>query len=198
MWFWWWSYKRDSTVLQKIGVNETTMLKTLENRKLSYAGHIMRNTSGHYNTLLTTIEGRLNGTRGRVRPRRTWVDDLRYWAGSKQYEQIKREAETRCLHGTFATHCSCSGRNTQWMNSCMVKLLWATLSWIKSFCNTSLQRFFSIVYFKHNTFGNPCFLPSIEVLWRPHNITVTRMQTSQHQLKRGYIEFDVVWIDLAI
>ena len=42
-------------------VKETTMLNTLKNRKLSYAGHIMRNTSGHNDTLLTTIEGRLNG-----------------------------------------------------------------------------------------------------------------------------------------
>ena len=33
------------------------MLNTLTNRTLSYAGHIMRNTSGHYDTLLTTIEG---------------------------------------------------------------------------------------------------------------------------------------------
>ena len=30
----------------------------------------------HYDTLLTTIEGRLEGKRGRGRPRRTCVDDL--------------------------------------------------------------------------------------------------------------------------
>ena len=95
-------------------VKETTMLNTLKNRKLSYAGHIMRNTSGHYDTLLTTIEGRLNGKRGRGRPRRTWVDDIRDWTGSKRYEQIKRAAETRRLHGKCATHSS--GRNT--MNEC--------------------------------------------------------------------------------
>ena len=107
--------------LQKIGVKETTMLNTLKNRKLSYAGHIMRNTSGHYDTLLTTIEGRLNGKRGRGRPRRTWVDDLRDWTGSKRYEQIKRAAETRRLHGKFATHSS--GRNTQWMNKIITHIL---------------------------------------------------------------------------
>ena len=108
----WTSHTTNIDVLQKIGVKETTMLNTLKNRKLSYAGHIMRNTSGHYDTLLTTIEGRLNGKRGRGRPRRTWVDDLRDWTGSKRYEQIKRAAETRRLHGQFATHSS--GRNTQW------------------------------------------------------------------------------------
>ena len=59
----WTSHTTNIDVLQKIGVKETTMLNTLKNRKLSYAGHIMRNTSGHchYDTLLTTIEGRLNG-----------------------------------------------------------------------------------------------------------------------------------------
>ena len=66
----------------------------------------MRNISGHYDTLLRTIEGRLEGKRGRVRPRGTWVDDIRDWTGSKRYDQIKREAERRNLHGTFATHSS--------------------------------------------------------------------------------------------
>ena len=53
----------------------------------------MRNTSGHYDTLLTTIEGRLEGKRGRGRPRRMWVDDITEWTGSKRYDQIKRAAE---------------------------------------------------------------------------------------------------------
>ena len=100
------SHTTNIDVLQKIGVKETTMLNNLKHRKLSYAGHIMRNTSGHYDTLLTTIEGRLEGKRGRGRPRRTWVDDIREWTGSKRYDQIKRAAENRNLHGTFATHSS--------------------------------------------------------------------------------------------
>ena len=85
------------------------MLNNMKNGKLSYAGHIMRNTSGHYDTLLTTIEGRLEGKRGRGRPRRTRVDDIREWTGSKHYDQIKRAAEKRDLHGT--SHIS--GRNTE-------------------------------------------------------------------------------------
>ena len=77
----WTSHTTNITVgvVQKTGVSETTMLNNLKNRKLSYAGHIMRNTSGHYDTQLTTIEGRLEGKRGRGRPRRTWVDDIREW-----------------------------------------------------------------------------------------------------------------------
>ena len=64
-----------------------------------------------FDTLLTTIEGRLEGNRGRGRPRRTWVDDLRDWTGSKRYEPIKRAAERRDLHGAFACHSS--GCNTE-------------------------------------------------------------------------------------
>ena len=91
---------------------ETTTINNVKNRKMSYAGHITRNTSGHlYDTLLRTIEGRLEGKRGRGRPRRTWVDDPRDWTGSKRYDQIKRAAERRDLHGTFATHSG--GRNNE-------------------------------------------------------------------------------------
>ena len=73
----WTSHTINIDVLQKIGVKETTMLNNLKHRKLSYEGNIMRNTSGHYDTLLITTEGRLEGKTGRGRPRRTWVDDIR-------------------------------------------------------------------------------------------------------------------------
>ena len=86
----WTSHTTHIDVLQIIGVKETTMLNNLKHRKLSYAGHIMRNTSGHYDTLLTTLEGRLEGKRGRGRPKRTWVDDIREWTGSKRYVKIKK------------------------------------------------------------------------------------------------------------
>ena len=91
-----------------------TLISNLKNSNMSYAGYIMRNTSGHYDTLLRTIEGRLEGKRGRGRPRRTWVDDLRDWTGTKQYDQIKKAAGKRDLHGTFATHSS--GSNNERMH----------------------------------------------------------------------------------
>ena len=102
----WTSHTTNVDVLQKIGVKETTMLNNLKNRKLCYAGHMMR----HYGTLMKTIEGRLEGKRERGRPRRTRVDDIREWTGSKRYDQIKRDAENRNC-GTFGTHSS--GRNIE-------------------------------------------------------------------------------------
>ena len=67
----WTSHITSIDVLEKIGVKETHIH---ENRKC-FAGHIMRNTSGHYDTLLVTVEGSLEGKRGRGRPIRTWFDD---------------------------------------------------------------------------------------------------------------------------
>ena len=47
----WTSHTTNIDVLQKIGVKEITMLNNVKNRTLSYAGHMMRNTSGHYDTV---------------------------------------------------------------------------------------------------------------------------------------------------
>ena len=40
-----------------MGVKETATINNLKNRKMSYAGHIMRKTSGHCDTLPRTIDG---------------------------------------------------------------------------------------------------------------------------------------------
>ena len=97
----------DVGLLQKSGVKETTYMMNKNRTKRNISCHIIRNTSGHYGTLLTTIEGRLNGKRGRGRPRRTWgrrsqrLDLARY----DSYDQLKRAAEF------VATHIS--GRNNE-------------------------------------------------------------------------------------
>ena len=46
------------------------MTNNLKTRKMYYAGHIMRNTSGHYDTLLRTLEGRRQ-TRNLIRETKT-------------------------------------------------------------------------------------------------------------------------------
>ena len=51
------SHTTNIGVLQNIGVKETTMINNLKTRQMSYAGHIMRNTAWHYDTVLRTIEG---------------------------------------------------------------------------------------------------------------------------------------------
>ena len=44
---------------------------------------------------------------------RTWVDDIRDWTGSIRYDQIKRAAERRDLHGTLTHN---SGRKNELIN----------------------------------------------------------------------------------
>ena len=61
----------DVGLLHIIGVKETTMTNTQHNQKKTDAGHITRDTAGHYNALLRTIEGRRQGKRGRGRQRQT-------------------------------------------------------------------------------------------------------------------------------
>ena len=88
---------REYSFLVGLLIPQTLMyyyLKQPEKQKVVLCGTHMRSTSGHYDTLLTTIEGRLEGKRGRGRLRRTWVDDKREWTGSNRYDQIKR-AESR-------------------------------------------------------------------------------------------------------
>ena len=59
-------------------------------RKLQYFGHVIR--SGKIQRLL--MDGKIEGSRGRGRPRRTWVKDITEATG-KSYVECVRTAERR-------------------------------------------------------------------------------------------------------
>ena len=42
-----------------------------------------------------SIQGKVNGTKNRGRPRLTWMNDVIEWTGVKTYENVKRTAEDR-------------------------------------------------------------------------------------------------------
>ncbi|GFR79159.1 endonuclease-reverse transcriptase [Elysia marginata] len=67
-------------------------------RKLGYAGHIMRGSSGPL--LKLSLEGKIEVKRGQRRPGRNWMDDVKEWSGSTSYGDTKRKAENReeCRH----------------------------------------------------------------------------------------------------
>ncbi|GFR89986.1 eukaryotic translation initiation factor 3 subunit F [Elysia marginata] len=69
------------------------MCQQLMKRKLRYAGHIMRGSSGPL--LKLSLEGTIEGKRGQGRPRRNWMDDVNEWSGSTSYGDTKRKAENR-------------------------------------------------------------------------------------------------------
>ncbi|GFR57958.1 endonuclease-reverse transcriptase [Elysia marginata] len=69
------------------------LLQQLMKRKLRYAGHIMRGSSGPL--LQLSQEGKIEGKRGQGRPRRNWMDDVKKWPGLTSYGDTKRKAENR-------------------------------------------------------------------------------------------------------
>uniref|UniRef100_A0A8D9FJ87 Craniofacial development protein 2 n=1 Tax=Cacopsylla melanoneura TaxID=428564 RepID=A0A8D9FJ87_9HEMI len=89
-----WKDKVTNTeVLRRIGKRKFELLKIVKQRKLAYAGHVMRESSGR---LLTEImDGKIDGRRAQGRQRRKWVDDIKEWTKLPTYGKVKRLAEDR-------------------------------------------------------------------------------------------------------
>ncbi|GFS02544.1 eukaryotic translation initiation factor 3 subunit F [Elysia marginata] len=68
-------------IMQMADVGER--LQQLMKRKLRYAGHTMRGSSGPL--LQLSLEGKIEGKRGQGRPRRNWMDAVKEWSGSTNY-----------------------------------------------------------------------------------------------------------------
>ncbi|GFR70857.1 eukaryotic translation initiation factor 3 subunit F [Elysia marginata] len=88
----WTEKKTNKEIIQMADVGER-LLQQLMKRKLRYAGHIMRGSSGPL--LQLSLEGKIEGKRGHGRPRRNWMDDVKEWSGSTSYGDTKRKAENR-------------------------------------------------------------------------------------------------------
>ncbi|GFS24714.1 endonuclease-reverse transcriptase [Elysia marginata] len=80
---------------QRNHTNGERLLQQLMKRKLRYAGHIMRGSSGPLLQVQLSLEGKIEGKRGQGRPRRNWMDDVKEWSGSTSYGDTKRKAENR-------------------------------------------------------------------------------------------------------
>ena len=80
-------------VLSRVALVGPCLTKDLFKRKMEFAGHVLRGSSGTiYNEI---IEGYIHGKRDRGRQRRTWIDDLKDWTGIKNFGALKRTAEDR-------------------------------------------------------------------------------------------------------
>ena len=98
-----WCYRRMLKISYKDRVTNNEVLQRvkeylhfmtdMKKRKLTFVGHLMRGSSGEAH--LYILEGKVNGTKGRGRPRLTWMDDVIEWTGLKTYENVKRTAEDR-------------------------------------------------------------------------------------------------------
>ena len=54
-------------------------MKMIKERKCRYFGHIVKEERYEYQRLL--LEGKVEGKRGRGRPRNTWFSNIRDWMG---------------------------------------------------------------------------------------------------------------------
>ena len=67
-----------------------TLLRTIQERKLQYFGHLIRG-KGKQKLLM---EGKIEGTRRKGKQRRTWTSDVTDWCGSSDMKCVRR-AENR-------------------------------------------------------------------------------------------------------
>ncbi|GFR61109.1 eukaryotic translation initiation factor 3 subunit F [Elysia marginata] len=82
--------KTNKEIIQMADFGEG-LSQQLMKRKLGYAGRIIRNSSGPL--LQLSLEGKIEGKRRQVRPRRNWMDDVKEWSRSTNYGNPKRKAE---------------------------------------------------------------------------------------------------------
>ena len=94
MWVWrrmeaisWKDKVTNDEVLKRVK-EERNLLKIIRRRKKNWLGHILRGE----NMLRDVLEGKMNGKRGRGRPRTGMVSDLK---GNLTYGMMKRKAEDR-------------------------------------------------------------------------------------------------------
>ena len=79
--------------VKEIIVVERSWSEDLARRKLRYAGHIMSGSSGGLVQLV--VEGRIEGKKGRGRPRRIWGDDIKEWSNCRTMGMAKRLSENK-------------------------------------------------------------------------------------------------------
>ena len=94
------SYKDRVTnieVLRRLGVKRE-LLARIKKDKLSYFGHVIR----HEGIQKTVLTGKVEGRRGRGRPRRKWTDDVREWTGRSMTE-CSTLAQNRAAWRTIAS-----------------------------------------------------------------------------------------------
>ncbi|KAL1445907.1 hypothetical protein WDU94_015575 [Cyamophila willieti] len=88
-------------ILRRMGKERPELLNIIRERKLKFAGHMIRGSGGEL--LLDIIEGNVNGPRSRGRPRRVWLDDVKKWLGVSTYQECKNLANNRELFRSTIT-----------------------------------------------------------------------------------------------
>ena len=95
-----WCYRRMLKISWKKKVSNIEVLKRVDTelhfvrdmwkRKLTFAGHVLRGSGGDSHLLV--LEGKINGKRGKGRPRLTWMDNVLRWMRVESYVDAKNWA----------------------------------------------------------------------------------------------------------
>ena len=80
----WRQHRTNTSILEELE-EQNRLLAMVKCRKLRYFGHIVRAR----NLCTSILHGRIDGTRGRGRPRRRWTDDIREWSRMSIVECIQ-------------------------------------------------------------------------------------------------------------
>ena len=95
-----WTAKRNEWVLSKAGLKRE-LLDSVKARKLAYYGHTMRKQGSCLEKEI--MQGTMNCTRRRGRPRTAWVDNIKTWTGLSVKESIRmtedRDKRRKYVHG---------------------------------------------------------------------------------------------------
>ena len=74
-----WTIKEtNANILRRLGLKTPQLLNIIKKQKLKFFGHIKR----HDTLEKLFLEGKVDGKRGRGRPRRRWSQDIGEWLGS--------------------------------------------------------------------------------------------------------------------
>ena len=89
----WTGYITNEEVLQLAGT-ERSLAKLVKVRNLKYFVHIVREQSWQR----SFMEGKMNGKRGRGRPRRKWTDDIKNWTEKNYYQCVRMTLDSKNWH----------------------------------------------------------------------------------------------------
>ena len=92
-------------VLRRVGETETKIYRNICRRKLKFAGHVIRGSSGEM--AKNIIEGTVEGKRSRGRQRKTWIKDIKGWMGEGSYGAVKRRMEDKQGYRSWSSTFSC-------------------------------------------------------------------------------------------
>ena len=88
----WSEHRTNESIYNELKVHSGELSNFVKKQKLKYFGHVSR----HDSLEKLILQGRVEGSRSRGRPRRKWTDDIQDWL-SEDIGDVARMAEDRQL-----------------------------------------------------------------------------------------------------